>query len=487
MNIKGKRFAIFGLGKSGLATAKFLLAQGALCVAWDDEAKSREKFAQDMNITDKNPQILTPPEAWDWTGLTALVLSPGIPHRFPKPHAVAELAKKHGTSIIGDMTLLVQAAPQAKYIGITGTNGKSTTTSLIGYALQQIYGAARVAIGGNLGTAALDLPILGSDGIYVLELSSYQLELNRYVPLTAAVLLNITPDHLARHGGWEGYVAAKKMIFDGMDESGLAVIALGDPLGIDQEFTLLHNEFIQSAHKPTLTGVYASPYGRTYKDPELNAEYWIESRGQHRWIIHNGEALLDLADAPNLRGWHNAQNALAACAALRHVGVSTASIAQAFKDFPGLAHRQENVGQIENVQFINDSKATNEDAAYYALVTYPNIYWLAGGRAKESGIRGLVDSMKNVTKAFLFGECAAEFAATLAGNKIAYQHCGTMKEALDAAYKAAKSAKDEATILLSPAAASFDQFANFEQRGDQFRSLVQKLVASESKAKGGGK
>ncbi|MCX8505315.1 MAG: UDP-N-acetylmuramoyl-L-alanine--D-glutamate ligase, partial [Alphaproteobacteria bacterium] len=422
MNIKGKRYAIFGLGKSGLATAKFLLAQGAVCVAWDDEAKSREKFAQDMNITDKNAQILMPPEAWDWTGLTALVLSPGIPHHFPMPHAVAELAQNHGTPIIGDIALLVQAAPEAKYIGITGTNGKSTTTSLIGYALQQIYGAARVAIGGNLGTAALDLPILGSDGIYVLELSSYQLELNRNLPLTAAVLLNITPDHLARHGGWEGYVAAKKMIFDGMDESGLAVIALGDPMGIDQEFTLLHNAFIQAANKPTLTGVNANPNGRSYNDPDLNAEYWIESRAQHRWVIHNSEDMFDLADATNLRGWHNAQNALAACAVLRHVGLTPRSIAEAFKTFPGLAHRQENVGQIANVQFINDSKATNEDAAYYALVTYPNIYWLAGGRAKESGIRGLTDSMKNVSKAFLFGECAGEFAATLAGNKIPYQH-----------------------------------------------------------------
>ena len=328
---------------------------------------------------------------------------------------------------------------------------------------------------------------MAADGIYVLELSSYQLELNRYLPLTAAVLLNITPDHLARHGGWEGYVAAKKMIFDGMDETGLAVMGLGDPLGIDQEFTLIHNDFIQSARKPTLTGIYASPYGRTYKDSELNAEYWIESRGQHRWILHNSEAILDLAEAPNLRGWHNGQNALAACAALRHVGLSSAAIALAFKSFPGLAHRQENVGQIGRVQFINDSKATNEDAAYYALVTYPNIYWLAGGRAKESGIRGLADSMKNVTKAFLYGECAAEFATELERGKIPYQLCDTLKDALYAAYKSAKSAKNEATILLSPAAASFDQFTNFEQRGDQFRSLVQQLIASETVQKGGKK
>ncbi|MDI9348538.1 MAG: UDP-N-acetylmuramoyl-L-alanine--D-glutamate ligase [Candidatus Symbiobacter sp.] len=469
MDIAGKKFAIVGLGKSGLATVRFVRARGGICLAWDDDANTRTKMAAAL------PDLpLTPPDRWDWRGIAALVLSPGIPHSYPAPHQAVTLAQQQGVKIIGDIALLVAAAPQAKYIGITGTNGKSTTTALIGFALRQKYGEKNVAVGGNLGIAALDLPILARGGIYVLELSSYQLELNRTLPLTAAVLLNISPDHLDRHGGLDGYIAAKTMIFEGLSANSLAVIAIDDD----------HSLHIFARH-PSAAASPASHPAATYQAVSCRHERLAHFYVRSGWIYSDAQALCDLSQAKNLPGIHNAQNAVAAFAVLRQLGMSDREIAAAFMAFPGLAHRQENVGNLGAISFINDSKATNADAAYYALVTYQNIYWLAGGRGKEGGINGLDDdALKNVTKAFLFGESADEFAASLTARAVAYESCGTMQQALAAAFAAAQKAGQKAggaaNILLSPAAASFDQFANFEDRGDQFRRQVQDLIAAQT-------
>ncbi|MCC7049279.1 MAG: UDP-N-acetylmuramoyl-L-alanine--D-glutamate ligase [Alphaproteobacteria bacterium] len=452
-HMAGQAVAVMGLGKSGLPTARALMASGARVSAWDDDAARREEAkAAGIPVVDLRN--------CDWSRLATLVLSPGIPHTDPKPHAVAAQARAAGVPIIGDIELLYRARPDAAYVGITGTNGKSTTTALIGHVFRQ---AGRdVEVGGNIGAAALSLRALDADGSYVLEMSSYQLELVDRTSFDVAVLLNITPDHLDRHGGMDGYVAAKRRIFRGQDAADAAVIGVDD-----DHCRRIHDEMKRRRGPAVLPisseivvkgGVYA-PEGVLIDDLEGAAR-----------------PALDLREVPTLPGRHNWQNAAAAYAAARAAGIAPQAIAAGIRSYPGLAHRQELVGTVEGVRFVNDSKATNADAAAKALACYDAIYWIAGGKPKEGPLGAIHPHLAHVRRAFLIGEAAPRFARELEG-LVALEQCGELANATRRAFAAALAdrARDP-VVLLSPACASFDQFANFEARGEAFRALVADLA-----------
>jgi UDP-N-acetylmuramoylalanine--D-glutamate ligase len=460
----GRTVALLGLAKSGLSAARALTASGAEVWAWDDDPARRDA-AQAAGVP------LVDLQGCDWSKPAALVLSPGIPHRFPKPHPVAALATARRCPIIGDIELMARAQLGARFVGITGTNGKSTTTALVGHILKSA--GLRTEVGGNLGMPALDLAPLGAEGVYVLELSSYQLELTPTLSLDVAVLLNITPDHLDRHGGMEGYVAAKARIFDRQRAPQTAVV------GVDDEHCRVVHAQLAGAKQQTVVPISAEMgiRGGVYA-----AEGWlVDERGGR------AERVLDLAEAPNLPGKHNWQNAAAACAACAAAGVATPQIVAGLKSYPGLAHRQELIAAIGGVRYINDSKATNADATAKALACYEPIYWILGGRAKETGLDGLEPFYPRIAHAFLIGEASDRFAATLDG-RVAVTRCGTLAAAVSEAHALAQAEhRPGAVVLLSPACASFDQFASFEERGAVFRQLVEALCAAPMPANSGGR
>ena len=447
-SFKGEAVAVMGLARSGLTAAAALAAGGAFVWAWDDREESRRSAAhQGIPLVDLY--------SCDWEKVETLVLSPGIPHTFPKPHPVAARALAAGVAIICDVDLLARAVPEAKYIGITGTNGKSTTTALVGHILQRA--GHEVQVGGNIGTPVLDLQRLGADGSYVLELSSYQLERMPSMALDVAVLLNITPDHLDRHGGFEGYVEAKRRIFEQTKDTGAAIISMEDPRsrGICMELMAEGKKRIVPISTASRAGggVYVAD-GVLIDD-----------------IDHGAESACDLKEAPALPGRHNWQNAAAAYAVARLMGVAPQVIADALADFPGLAHRQEKLRTIGSVSYINDSKATNSDSAAKALACYRAIHWLAGGQFKEKTLGEALDYLPHVHRVYLFGEAAEKFEGELRG-KVEITRFVTMADALASAHKAAQAEGRPAVVLLSPACASFDQYRNFEVRGDRFRELV---------------
>ena len=360
----------------------------------------------------------------------------------------------HDKSI--DIELLALAQLKARFAGITGTNGKSTTTALVGHILAAAQ--RKVQIGGNLGTPALLLEALGADGVYVLELSSYQLELTQSLVLDIAVLLNVTPDHLDRHGGMAGYIEAKRRIFRNQAAQQTAIIGIDDAICRGIYDTLIGARAQRvipiSARMPAKGGV-AVQDGNLIDDLDGKAA-----------------TILDLEDTPHLPGSHNAQNAAAAYAAARVLGVDSATCAAGIKSFPGLAHRQELIANIDGVRYVNDSKATNADAAEKALACYGDIYWIAGGRAKEDGIDALAPLFPRIRRAFLIGEAAPRFAKTL-GPRVPHEIAGTLDKAVALAREAALAGKKPGAVaLLSPACASFDQFQDFEARGEAFRRLV---------------
>jgi UDP-N-acetylmuramoylalanine--D-glutamate ligase len=446
-SFRHRRVAVMGLARSGLAAAEALQRGGAQVLAWDDSAEKRaQASAHGMPLADL--------AAADLNGVAALVLSPGIPSTFPKPHPVAARARAAGAEIIGDIELLARSQRAARYVGITGTNGKSTTTALLGHILAEA--GMTVAVGGNLGVPALTLAPLGRDGIYVLEMSSYQLELTKSLVFDVAILLNITPDHLDRHGGMDGYIAAKERIFAGQTARQAAVIGLDDDIckGIAAKLAASGHRVIPiSAEHPAPGGVYV---GGTQLIDDID---------------RNQAPALDLAALPRLPGRHNWQNAAAAFAASRCLGIAAETAARGIASFPGLAHRQELIATIAGVRYINDSKATNADATEKALVCYDDIFWIAGGVAKEGGIAPLAPYFPRIRHAFLIGAAAPAFAATLQG-KVPFTQSGDLATALKQAHDAAKPG---GTVLLSPACASFDQFTDFEARGEAFRRLVQAL------------
>ncbi len=447
----GKRVAVLGLARSGREAVRALREGGAEVLAWDDGVKAREAAAAAVKLVDLG--------SIDWSGVAALVLSPGIPLTFPEPHPAVRRAREAGAEIVGDIELLGRAQPEARYVGITGTNGKSTTTALIGHIL--VEAGRRVGIGGNLGPPALSLAPLGADGIYVLEASSFQLDLIDTLAFDVAVLLNVTPDHLERHGDMAGYIAAKKRIFARQSAGATAVIGIDDAIcrDIAEELRRDGNARVIpiSAMRAAAGGIYAE-------------DGWlIDATGERP------ERVLDLAEAERLPGSHNAQNAAAAYAAACALGIERGLAASAIRSFPGLAHRQELVGTIGGVRYINNSKATNADATEKALACYDAIYWIVGGLAKAGGIASLTPYFGRVRHAYLIGAATEEFAATL-GDAVPFTRVGELAAALAAAHADAQRDNVKgAVVLLSPACASYDQFPNFEVRGDRFRELVAAL------------
>lgn len=459
---EGKTVAVFGLGRTGLTAARALIAGGAKVALWDEKVASREAAAAEgFPVVDL--------EAADWRQFAALMLSPGVPLTHPKPHWTVQKAKAAGVEILGDIELFartVAAAPahkRPKIIAITGTNGKSTTTALIGHLCASAGRDTRV--GGNIGQGVLGLEDMHGGAVYVLELSSYQLDLTSSLHPDAVVLLNISPDHLDRHGGMDGYIAAKRRIFLNQGKGDTAIIGVDDPWcqQICTEITAANRRTIWpiSAGKAMGRGVYALQ-GVLY---DATGERVVE--------------VADLLRARSLPGRHNWQNAAAAYAAARAIGIPMQDAVDGLMTFPGLAHRMETVGKIGKVRFVNDSKATNADAARQAMSSYPKFYWIAGGVAKAGGIDDLKDLFPRVAKAYLIGEAAEPFSWTLAG-KAEVAISGTLERAVQQAYADAVASDEEAIVLLSPACASFDQFSDFEARGEAFRAAVNGLV-------GGGK
>ena len=460
---RGRTVAVFGLARSGLATVRALLAGGARVAAWDDgEASRTAAAAQGIPLVDLSTA--------DWSRFAALVLAPGVPLHFPEPHWTVQAARAAGVPVIGDVELFARtlsAMPETvrpKVVAITGTNGKSTTTALIHHILRAVGRDAR--IGGNIGRGVLDLDPPRPGAIYVLELSSYQLDLTTSLRANVAVHLNLTPDHLDRHGTMENYAAAKARIFAGQTPADAAVVGVDDDWGLAL-CTRLH---AQGRGRVIAVSAGMTPGGR--------AVYAIGAR-LYDAIDPRATVAADLADAPALRGAHNAQNAAAAFAAVRALGVPARQAAEALLTFPGLAHRLERVGAVGRVLFVNDSKATNADAAARALASYPRVHWIAGGVAKDGGIAPLGALFGRVARAYLIGAAADDFAATLDG-KAPYAICGDLETAVAAAYADAQaSGEAEPVVLLAPACASFDQFRDFEARGDAFRALVRDLGARQ--------
>jgi len=456
---EGQKVAVFGLARSGLAAARALAAGRAEVIALDDRAEARAAAAAEgFRVEDL--------AAADWGDLAALVLSPGVPLTHPAPHWTVARARAAGVPIMGDIELFartVAAAPlhrRPRIVAITGTNGKSTTTALVGHVCRQ---AGRdVRIGGNIGVGVLGLEDMHGGAVYVLELSSYQLDLTSTLAADVAIILNISPDHLERHGDMDGYVAAKKRILLNQGKGDTAVVGVDDPWcqQVVTEITAANRRTIVpiSARRAMGRGVYALQ-GMLY-----------DAMGERVTEI------ADLTRAASLPGRHNWQNAAAAYAAARALGLSDESATQGLMTFPGLAHRMETVGAIGRVRFVNDSKATNADAARQALSSYPRVYWIAGGQPKAGGIALLADLFGVVAKAYLVGEAEDAFAATLEG-RVPYARCGDIGAAVRAAYADARASGEDAIVLLSPACASFDQFADFEARGEAFRAAVHGLAA----------
>jgi UDP-N-acetylmuramoylalanine--D-glutamate ligase len=453
--------AVFGLARSGVASVRALRAGGARVHAWDDKDESRREAAREGAMVKEWSD-------WPWQNIKALVLSPGVPLTHPAPHPVVVRAREAGARVIGDMELFAYemaadpAVPgRAPVIAITGTNGKSTTTALIGHILDAC--GYDVQVGGNIGNAVLDLEPPSAKTIYVLELSSYQIDLAPTLVPDVAVLSNITPDHIERHGSLENYAAVKGRLLRQASKSGQVVIGVDDAPSAAI--------FTRHASNGAPVAVPVS-VGKV-----LGRGVFVIDGALYDAQSQRASKVMDLAQAANLPGAHNHQNAALAYAATKSYARDSRTVVEAIKDFPGLAHRMEDVGRIGKVRFINDSKATNADAAARALACYNDIFWIAGGKGKEGGIDSLTSLFARIRKAYLIGESAQAFAATLEG-KVPYVISGTLSAAVQAAAQDATSAGSTApVVLLSPAGASFDQFRDFEQRGDVFRELVAKLKA----------
>ncbi|PWJ83932.1 UDP-N-acetylmuramoylalanine--D-glutamate ligase [Pseudaminobacter salicylatoxidans] len=445
----GRRIALFGLGGSGVATARSLIEGGAEVLAWDDNPESVVKAEAEGIVTGDLRQA-------DWNGFASFVLSPGVPLTHPKPHWTVELARAAGVEVIGDVELFARertaGAPEAPFIAITGTNGKSTTTALTAHIIAASGRDAQM--GGNIGRAVMTLDPLRADRNYVVECSSYQIDLAPSINPTAGVLLNLTPDHLDRHGTMQHYASIKERLVAG---SNTAII------GVDDVYCAQIADRLEKAGKEVV---------RISKRLPLTDGYFAD--GQDLMEASHGRysRIGFLEGIGSLRGQHNAQNALAAVVACLKVGLDLGEIQSGLESFPGLAHRMEQVGRRDHVLFVNDSKATNADASAPALSSFSRIYWIAGGLPKEGGIEPLRGLFPRIAKAYLIGEAAPAFSATL-GEAVPYEISGTLSAAVEhAAHDAALDDGGEAVVLLSPACASFDQFKNFEVRGDAFREAV---------------
>ena len=460
--VAGKSYLVLGLGVTGIATANALHKAGAKVFAWDDRPQADEFLFE----------LVNPLTAISNLDVDALVMSPGIPHTHPEPHPIATWAKERNLPIIGDIELLILSQPDRNFIGITGTNGKSTTTALVAHILEET--GTKYSVGGNLGPAALGLNDPGVGGWYVLEMSSYQLELMDQARFDVSAFLNLTPDHLERHGGLKGYTEAKYRILSQLRNGGQAVISIDQNVG--QEFARRTSKteaikVVRVSTEDAFGGVsnISTKDGCLYLDDKENFD------------------LTALTRFPGKHNWQNFGIAYGICSA---AGLSDPEICQAMKTFGGLEHRQEFVGKIGNVEFVNDSKGTNPEATEVALSAYKSVYWVVGGQAKAEGVKPLLHLSDRIKCAYLIGESSDRFAEELSGH-IPYVKCGTLEVAVEKAFNDANQANiinvdvanlaslHNPVILLSPACASWDQFKSFEARGDAFKSYFQRLKTEQ--------
>ena len=460
----GKHYAVYGLARSGIATVEALLASGARVTAWDAKEEARNKLlpgtgrgtseagggAEDGGIDPSvSTDVLPPPRSGedlvianldtaDLSQFDSLVVTPGLPLN---RHPIAQRAREAGVEIIGDVELFARARPELpphKVVGITGTNGKSTTTALVHHILK----TARVptTMGGNIGLPILAQDPLPEGGVYVLELSSYQIDLTQSIDCDVAVLLNITPDHLDRYESFEAYAASKARLFE-MQSPGHHAPGHVAVVGVQAI---------------TIKGAVPTTPRLVFTDDVLRFSELRED-DQRNW--------------PALQGPHNLENVVAAVATCLHLDVSEEAIREGLRTYPGLPHRMERIGEHDGVLFVNDSKATNPTATAPALAAFDKIRWICGGRAKTDDLDECAPHFVHVRKAYTIGE-AGELFASLLSPHMDVAECETLERAVDAA---AGEAEAGDTVLLSPACASFDQFRDFEDRGDQFRKLVEGL------------
>jgi len=437
---------VFGLARTGRAAVAALHAAGARVLAWDDAPQRRA----DLPV---GPVDLY---AADFADLDGLVLAPGVPLTHPRPHPLAEKARDAGTPMLSDIDLFAAARSGLAghdVIAITGTNGKSSSAALMAHVLRACGRPA--ALGGNIGVPVLELEPLAAGGAYVFELSSFQLELTRSLDCEVAVLLNITPDHLDRHGNFANYVAAKRRLFEIQSPAHTAVVGVDDVPGREIAESLDQPVVPVSVDGPVDGGIYVDAAGRL-----------VDA------VAGPAEAVADLAGLTRLAGRHNWQNAAAVYAAGRVLGLAGGDIVAALADFPGLAHRCEQIAETGGVRVVNDSKATNLEAAATALAAFDSIRWIAGGRAKRTDLGELSPYFERIRRAYLVGEAAPAFAAALDG-RVATRDCGDLDSAVEAALAEAEPGD---VVLFSPGCASFDQFADFEARGEAFRAAVRKRL-----------
>jgi UDP-N-acetylmuramoylalanine--D-glutamate ligase len=444
--------AVLGLGRSGSSACRALKESGAQVWAWDDDPERRvEAAAAGITIVDL--------EICNWQRIDRLVLSPGVPLTHPRPHRFVRRARDAGVPVVGDIELLVENQPDRRIVGITGTNGKSTTTALIAQLLRRA--GQGVQLGGNIGLPVLDLLPKPVKDIYVLEMSSYQLELTEHLRCAVAVILNVSPDHLERHGSLAGYVRAKRRILRNQRASDWAVLGVDDEHGRD-----LHRELAAKADRRVVPVAVGRP---------LDRGVYVVDGQLYDAMADSAARVLDLRPITSLRGAHNWQNAAAAYGAVRALGLAPEAIAAGFPQFQGLAHRLEPVATLDGVQFVNDSKATNPEAAARALAAFENIYWIAGGRPKDAGLEPVWPWLDRVRHAYLIGEAAEGFARAL-GGRIPCTQSRDLPTALRQAASAAwADRRGSPVVLLAPACASFDQFRDFEERGETFKALVGQL------------
>jgi UDP-N-acetylmuramoylalanine--D-glutamate ligase len=451
----GKKVAVFGLGGSGLVSASALLAGGADVVAFDDDAQSVAN-ANAAGIPTADLRNI------DWSKIAALVLAPGVPLTHPEPHWIVALAHKAGVAVIGDIELFcrerAKLAPGAPFVAITGTNGKSTTTALIAHLAASAGLDAQ--LGGNIGTAILSLQPPQAGRVHVIECSSYQIDLAPSLDPSVGILINLSEDHLDRHGTMEHYAEVKERLVAGVPSNGTAIV------GVDDDWCRAVADRLDQAGKRVV---------RISVRQALSNGIYVANGCIMRATASGAMPIAELGGIGSLRGQHNAQNAACAAAAALALGLEPPAIQAGLRSFPGLAHRMEELGRRGAVLYVNDSKATNADSAAQALACFSDIFWIAGGKPKTGGIESLRGFFPRIRKAYLIGEAAEEFAATLSPG-VPYEIDGTLDKALAAATRDAEAATvPEPVVLLSPACASFDQYRNFEVRGDAFRELVRAL------------
>jgi UDP-N-acetylmuramoylalanine--D-glutamate ligase len=422
---KDRKFALLGLARSGLAAARSLAAGGAELLAWDNDEGARAKVTDIATIAD--------PLDADLTGYDGIVVSPGVPIN---RHPIADKAKVAGIPLIGDIELFSMARPSLpphRVIGITGTNGKSTTTALVHHLLKSAALPTRMA--GNIGLPILSQAPLSAGGVYVLELSSYQIDITQTLACDAAALINLAPDHLDRYDGYEGYMASKARLFDMQTPKQMSVFGVGD-----DDTARICEEVLQKRGADVVRQA----------DPDL-------VQGQADW--------------PSLQGPHNLQNVAVAIALVEALGITEAQWRPALRSFKGLEHRMEIVATRNGVLFVNDSKATNAASTAPALAAYPRVHWIVGGLAKSDNLDECVPNFGHVVKAYTIGEAGPLFTTLLSPHMPV-----EMSEMMGAAVcSAASQAQPGDVVMLSPACASFDQFKDFEARGDAFKAIVESL------------